>query len=112
MNYIFLLIIIGLSTTIVFATSIGETKAQELINPNKGSTLNQISTVNIGGPGNLIYSAQDLDIDKFTSVVVSKAAAESSNNANNTGSVLPAAAIGPKIPAKAYSAREIRQRRY
>ncbi len=40
MNYIFLLIIIGVSTTIVFATSIGETKAQELINPNKVSPTN------------------------------------------------------------------------
>src|SRR4051812_152169 len=108
MNYIFLLIIIGLSTTIVFATSIGETKAQELINPNKISALNQISTVNTGGgSGNLIYSAQDLDMDKFTSLLMSKAAAESSNNANNTGSVLPAAAIGPKIPAKGYLVQEI-----
>ena len=39
-NYIFLLIIIGVSTTIVFATSIGYTKAQELINPNKVSAAN------------------------------------------------------------------------
>ena len=102
-NYIFLLIIIGVSTTIVFATSIGETKAQELINPNK------VSASNIGGGhSNLIYSAQDLDIDKFTSLLMSKAAAESSNNANNTSSVLPAAAIGPKIPAKGYLVQEIR----
>ena len=110
-NYIFLLIIIGVSTTIVFATNIGETNAQELINANKVSTLNQVSTANIGGdPSNLIYSAQDLD--KFTSLLMSKAAAESSNNANNTSSALPAAAIGPKIPAKGYLVQEIRDGLY
>jgi glyoxylase-like metal-dependent hydrolase (beta-lactamase superfamily II) len=101
MNYIFLPIIIGLSTIIMFATSIGETKAQELTNP-------KVSAANIGSLGNLIYGAQDLDIDKFTSLLMSKAAAESSNNTNNTGSSLPAAAIGPKIPAKGYLLQEIR----
>src|SRR6478672_420216 len=112
-NYIFLLIIIGVSTTIVFATNIGETNAQELINANKVSTLNQVSTANIDGdPSNLIYSAQDLDIDKFTSLLMSKAAAESSNNTNNTSSALPAAAIGPKIPAKGYLVQEIRDGLY
>src|SRR6476659_10761659 len=112
-NYIFLLIIIGVLTTIVFATNSGETNAQELINPNKVSTLNQVSTANIvGDPSNLIYSSQDLDIDKFTSLLMSKAAAESSNNANNTSSALPAAAIGPKIPAKGYLVQEIRDGLY
>src|SRR6476620_10782861 len=106
MNYIFLLIIIGVSTTIVFATSIGDTKVQELINPNK------VSAANIVGPSNLIHSAQDLDMDKFTSLLMSKAAAESSNNANNTSSALPAAAIGPKIPAKGYLVQEIRDGLY
>ena len=107
MNYIFLLIIIGVSTTIVFATSIGDTKAQELINPNK------VSAANIGGgPSNLIHSAQDLDMDKFTSLLMAKSAAESSNNTNNTGSALPAAAIGPKIPAKGYLVQEIRDGLY
>ncbi len=108
MNYIFLLIIIGVVTIIMFGISIGETKAQELINPNKVSTLNQISTVNTGGFGNVIYSSQDLDIDKFTSLLMAKAASESSNNTNNTGSALPAAAIGPKIPAKGYLVQQIR----
>src|SRR4051812_16872182 len=103
LNCIFLLIIIGVSTIIVFATSTGETKAQEVANPNK------VSAANIGGPGNLIYSAQDLDMDKFTSLLMAKAAAESSNNTNNTaGSALPAAAIGPKTPAKGYLVQEIR----
>jgi len=106
MNYIFLLIIIGVSTTIVFATSIGDTKAQELINPNK------VSAANIVGPSNLIHSAQDLDMDKFTSLLMAKSAAESSNNTNNTGSALPAAAIGPKIPTKGYLVQEIRDGLY
>ena len=107
MNSIFLLIIIGVVTIIMFGISNGETKAQELINPNKVSALNQISTVNTGGSGNLIYSSQDLDIDKFTSLLMAKAANESSNNTNNTGLALPAAAIGPKIPAKGYLVQEI-----
>src|SRR6478609_316880 len=106
MNYIFLLIIIGVSTTIVFATSIGDTKVQELINPNK------VSAANIVGPSNLIHSAQYLDMDKFTSLLMAKSAAESSNNTNNTGSALPAAAIGPKIPAKGYLVQEIRDGLY
>jgi glyoxylase-like metal-dependent hydrolase (beta-lactamase superfamily II) len=108
MNSIFLLIIIGVVTIIMFGISIGETKAQEMINPDKVPTLNQISAVNTGGFGNVIYSSQDLDIDKFTSLLMAKAANESSNNTNNTGSAIPAAAIGPKIPAKGYLVQQIR----
>ena len=85
MNYFFLLITIGVVTIIMFGNSIGETKAQELINPNKVPTLNQISAVNTGNDsGNLIYSSQDLDIDKFTSLLMAQAATGSSNNTNNT----------------------------
>jgi hypothetical protein len=63
MNYIFLLITIGVVTIIMFGISIGETKAHELINPNKVSALNQISAVNTGSDsGNFIYSSQLLDI--------------------------------------------------
>src|SRR3954463_12483747 len=108
MNYIFLLIIVGVVTIIVFGISIGETKAQGLVNPNKISALNQISTVNTGGgSGNLIYSSKDLDMDKFTSLLMAEAAAKSRNNTNNTSSALPAAAIGPKISAKGYLVQEI-----
>jgi glyoxylase-like metal-dependent hydrolase (beta-lactamase superfamily II) len=108
MNFIFLLTTIGVISIIIFGNGFGETKAQELINPNKLSNVNLISAMNIGGPSNVIYSAQDLDIDKFTSLLMAKATAESSNNTNNTGSALPAVANGPKIPAKGYLLQEIR----
>ena len=78
----------------MFATNIGETKAQELINPNNVLNPKQISTVDMSGPGNVIYSAQDLDMDKFTSLVMAKVATQSSNNTNNTSSALPAAENG------------------
>ncbi len=104
----FLLIMIGVITIVMFATNFGETKAQEWINPNNVLNPKQISTVDMNGPGNVIHSAQDLDMDKFTSLVMAKVATQSSNNTNNTSSALPAAAIGPKIPAKGYLVQEIR----
>jgi glyoxylase-like metal-dependent hydrolase (beta-lactamase superfamily II) len=108
MNFIILLLTIGIVSTIIFGISIGETRAQELTNPNKGPTLNQVSTMSASDPSKLIYSSQYLDVDKFTSLLMAKVANDSGNNANNTSSVLPTAAIGPKIPAKGYLVQEIR----
>ncbi|MGN6630597.1 MAG: MBL fold metallo-hydrolase [Candidatus Nitrosocosmicus sp.] len=108
MNFIFLLIASGVLSIIIFGIGIGETKAQELVGPNKVPTFNQISAMNTEGPSNIIYRAQHLDMDKFASLLMAKATAESSNNTNNTGLALPAAAIGPKIPAKGYLVQEIR----
>jgi len=112
MNFIFLLTVIGVVSIIMVGISIGETKAQGFANPDKIPTLNQISAMNTGGSGNLIYSSQDLDMDKFTSLLMAKTANDSRNNTNNTSSVLPAAAIGPKIPAKGYLVQEIRDGLY
>jgi glyoxylase-like metal-dependent hydrolase (beta-lactamase superfamily II) len=51
-------------------------------------------------------------MDKFTSMLMAKTTNDSGNNTNNTGSVLPSAAIGPKIPAKGYLVQEIRDGLY
>lgn len=54
------------------------------------------------------HNSHVLDIDAFTSLLMANVAKDSNNNTNSTGPVLPAAAIGPKIPAKGYLVQQIR----
>jgi len=96
MNYIFLLLTLGVATVIIFgiSSSSGEARSQQEVgvkpNESPATDYNKISTKSTGiDASNLIYSSQNLDMDKSRFLLTSMNANNSGNNTNNTSSALP-----------------------
>jgi glyoxylase-like metal-dependent hydrolase (beta-lactamase superfamily II) len=106
------IIVFGTLSAFIIGICSGEVQALKE-NLNIIPSYDRISLINNGGPNSgPIFNNYALDIDKFTSLLMANVTNDSGNNTNNTSSVLPAAAIGPKIPAKGYIVQEIRDGLY
>ena len=102
-----MLIAIGIIVSIVvFGTGIGAGRAQEeeetlIKNPPSYDHMFLVSTSATSNTG---HNSLALDMDAFTSLLMAKVAKAADNNTNNNSStgpvLLPATAIGPKIPPK------------
>ena len=107
--------LVGIVSVVIFGTGIGAGRAQEEQTLNKNPpTYDHISLANTGATSNTAQNSHFLDIDAFTSLLMAKVAktAADSNNTNSNSStggvLLPATAIGPKIPPKGYLVQQIR----
>ena len=96
MNYIFLLLTLGVATIIIFGISSSSREARSQhevgVKPNESPAVDydKISTKSTGSDAsNLIHSSQNLDMDKSRSLLTSMITNNSNNNTNNTSSALP-----------------------
>jgi glyoxylase-like metal-dependent hydrolase (beta-lactamase superfamily II) len=110
-----LLMLVGIVSVVIFGTGMGAGRAQEEQTLNKNPpTYDHVSLANTGSTSNTAQNNHFLDIDAYTSLLmakVAKAAADSNNTNSNSstgGVLLPATAIGPKIPPKGYLVQQIR----
>jgi hypothetical protein len=94
MNNIFLLIILGVATVIIFGTSdsngLVHSQQKVVVKPNEiPAFYDKISSIITIESSKFVYGSQNMDMDKSGFLFTSLNANNSGNNTNNTGTALP-----------------------